>query len=243
MNLHPPDILLSRAEPADLGRAVLFWLFHGWWYLLAAFLIGSIPFGLVVSRLFFKTDIRASGSGNIGAANALRTLGRGAGVSVLVLDALKGAAAVLLPLLAMERGWPPFHRVAVSGSLQVDGLREAAGPAMCAIAAILGHCYSPWLHFKGGKGVATFLGVLLAVSWPSALVFVAVWLAVVLPTGLSSLGSMLGTLGGIAAVAYLVGPPTLYFSVPAAAIIVWQHRANVSRLLAGRENRLNLLKR
>jgi glycerol-3-phosphate acyltransferase PlsY len=219
---------------------VPFWFRHGWVFLLAAFLIGSIPFGLVVSRVFFGRDLRASGSGNIGAANALRTMGRGAGLAVLVLDALKGVVATALPAVAIDQHW--FQRPYPFFCCMPDEVAPILC-AMCAIAAILGHCYSPWLRFNGGKGVATLLGVLIVAYWPSALVFVAVWLAVVLPTGFASLGSILGTLASIAVIGYYVPAPTLYFTVPAAAIIIWKHRQNITRLLSGKENRLNLINR
>ena len=218
--------------------AIGFWLVHGWAFLVVAFLIGSIPFGLLVGRVFFKTDIRSAGSGNIGAANARRTMGRGAGISVLLLDAFKGALATSLPTLSLQchciplveifRGWTNAPPAILSGLL--------------AVAAVLGHCYSPWLGFKGGKGVATFLGVLIVVWWPSAITFIIVWLAIVLATGFASAGSILGTIAGIAAIWYAYGSFTLYFSVPAAGVIIWQHRTNIARLLAGNENRLNLLK-
>ncbi len=215
-----------------------YWIEHGSWCVIVAFFIGSIPFGLVVSRLFFKRDIRAAGSGNIGAANALRTMGKGAGIAVLLLDALKGVCATIFPYVSIGNGIVPA------------GLFDVTGPvaepevlcAMCAIAAILGHCYSPWLQWKGGKGVATLLGVFVVAAWPSAITFMVLWLAIVVPTGYASAGSIAGTVAGVAVLALLRGSGSLYFSVPAAAIIVWKHRENIARLIAGNENRLNLLK-
>jgi glycerol-3-phosphate acyltransferase PlsY len=194
------------------------------WVLAAAFLIGSIPFGLIVGRTFFKRDLRASGSGNIGAANALRTLGKTAGLAVLVLDVLKGVAAVLLA-----------HNFAA----EPDRIAPLAG-----LVAILGHCYTPWLRFKGGKGVATFLGCACALSWESALTFIVVWLAVVVPTGFSSAGSVLGVIA--AAAILLLGNQSAaawIFALGSATLVLWKHRQNLARLRAGTENRLELLKR
>ncbi|MBV8353779.1 MAG: glycerol-3-phosphate acyltransferase, partial [Candidatus Eremiobacteraeota bacterium] len=135
------------------------------------FLLGSLPTGLLVARVFFATDIRAAGSGNIGAANALRTLGRGAGALVLVVDALKGFIPALVGL--------EFSSVTLA--------------AAAAFAAIVGHCYSPWLRGRGGKGVATALGALFALCWPAALAFIAVWIPIVAASGYASLGSLTAT--------------------------------------------------
>ncbi len=222
------------------------WTAAGWPYLLLAFGIGAIPFGLVISRVFFKTDIRASGSGNIGAANALRTLGPKAGLAVLVLDALKGVVAVAVAWNL----WLHVPLYIASYGVRID-VDPASGPIwalvpLAGLAAVVGHCYTPFLRFRGGKGVATFLGATLALSPSSGLAFVIVWLAIVLPTGYASLGSMLGA---VAAGAILVltgdryGDSGYVFAVGSAAIIVWKHRENLGRLRLGTENRLALLKR
>ncbi len=224
----------------------LIWTAAGWPYLLLAFAIGAIPFGLVISRVFFKTDIRASGSGNIGAANALRTLGRKAGIAVLVLDALKGAIAVA----AAWNLWLHVPLYIASYGVHID-VDRSSGPIwalvpLAGLAAVIGHCYTPFLRFRGGKGVATFLGATIALAPVSGLAFVIVWLAIVLPTGYASLGSMLGA---VAAGAILVATGGRYgdsgylFAIGSAAIIVWKHRENLGRLRAGTENRLALLKR
>lgn len=181
-----------------------------------AFVLGSLPIGPIVSRLFYGTDIRKQGSGNIGAANVMRTLGRGAGAAVLILDALKGfiatdvAHAVGGLPLALVAGW----------------------------VAVLGHCYSPWLRFKGGKGVATELGVLFAVSWPAGLVFIGVWVAAVLACGYASVGSLLASLSSIATLWLFVNGWAALYATLVLALIAWRHRENVRRLLDGRENRL-----
>lgn len=185
----------------------------------AAFFLGSIPFGLIVGRLFYNSDIRASGSGNIGAANALRSYGKGGGGAVLVLDALKGAlAAVLCGLVAQSAAWEAFG----------------------AFAAVLGHCYSPWLRFRGGKGVATWLGALAVIAWPLALAFIALWLVVVVPTRWASLGSLSATVLSAAGLWVESGDASLgVWAAAAAAVIVWKHRENIGRLAAGRENKIS----
>jgi acyl phosphate:glycerol-3-phosphate acyltransferase len=187
---------------------------------IGSFFLGAIPFGVVVSRLFFRRDLRNEGSGNIGAANALRTLGKGGAIAVLVLDALKGA----LPVLAG---------------------RALDGPALAAVAAfaaIAGHCFSPFLNFRGGKGVATNLGAVLALAWPAGGIFAACWLAVVLATGYSSAGSLLGTLAMIPALWLLTGTAGGVYGLAAALLIFFMHRGNIARLRAGTESVLPLFR-
>jgi len=228
----------------------ILWTAWGWPYLVFAFLLGSIPFGIFVGRVFFRSDIRAAGSGNIGAANALRTYGRKAGLAVLALDALKGALAIATAwnLWLHVPLWIDVNGVRIDASA-TDGPIWALVP-LAGFAAVLGHCYSPWLRFRGGKGVATYLGALLALSPTAALAFAIVWLAIVLRTGFASLGSMLGA---VAAGALLVaagprfgvrfGDSAFVFAFGSLLVIVWKHRENLGRLRAGTENRLSLLKR
>jgi acyl phosphate:glycerol-3-phosphate acyltransferase len=185
----------------------------------AAFLAGSIPFGVIVGRVFFQVDLRAQGSGNIGAANALRTLGKAPAFVVLLLDALKG-------------GVPTAVAAGYGGEVQ-PWLGPLAGAA-----AILGHVYSPWLHWRGGKGVATHLGVLAALAWPAALAFGAVWLAAVLLTGFSSVGSLAGTFLAPFVLWVLAGPAAAGYGAFAALLIAYTHRENIARLRAGTENPL-----
>ncbi len=185
-----------------------------------AFFISAIPFGLVVSRLFFRRDLRTEGSGNIGAANALRSLGKGGAVAVLLLDALKGA----LPVVAgRARGG--------------DALAATA-----AFAAILGHCFSPFLGFRGGKGVATNFGAAIALAWPAGAVFAAIWLGVVALTGYSSAGSLSASLAMIPALWLLAGPAAGIYGLAAALLIVFMHRGNIARLRAGTESTLPLFR-
>ncbi len=186
------------------------------------FFVGSVPFGVLVSQLFYRTDIRQSGSGNIGAANALRTLGKRGAIAVLLLDAFKGFA--------------PTYATYV-----------LAGPALAtvvAFAAMLGHCYSPFLRFRGGKGVATFLGTLVAL-WPwAALIFAIVWIAAVLAFGYASVASMTATVAMIPTLGlgYADRRIGLLYGIAASALIVYAHRENLGRLRSGTENRFSLLK-
>jgi len=181
-----------------------------------AFLLGSLPFGLIVARVFFKTDIRAQGSGNIGAANAARTLGKSAGALVLILDALKGFAPTVL-------------------AQDVGGISLAL---VAGFAAIVGHCYSPWMRFRGGKGVATELGVLFGLAWQAALIFIGVWIVAVLATGFASVGSLLASISTIGSLWLFLDVRAAIYAACVVAIIAWRHRENIRRLFEGRENRL-----
>ena len=181
-----------------------------------AFLLGSIPVGLIVAKLGYRTDIRKEGSGNIGAANAARTLGRTAGVLVLVLDALKG----FIPTMVAQ---------------YIGGLPVAL---VAGFAAIVGHCYSPWLQMRGGKGVATELGVTFALAWQAALIFMGVWVLAVLATGYASVGSLLATLSTVATLWFFLDARAALYAVCVFALIAWRHRENIARLIGGRENRL-----
>jgi acyl phosphate:glycerol-3-phosphate acyltransferase len=186
----------------------------------AAFLIGSIPFGYVIGRLFYRTDIRATGSGNIGAMNALRALGKIGAVTVLLLDGLKGFAPSFLALALFSS-----HLLA----------------ALVAAGAVLGHCFSPWLGFRGGKGVATSFGAIFALSWPAGLVAVAGWIASAAFTRYSSVGSMFGSALAPFALWYFTGslPETVY-GIFAALLILFKHRENLRRLRAGTEGPIRL---
>ncbi|MDE2405015.1 MAG: glycerol-3-phosphate 1-O-acyltransferase PlsY [Sphingomonadales bacterium] len=195
-------------------------IFHQEWFgLVVGYLLGSIPFGLLLTRIGGAGDIRAIGSGNIGATNVLRTGRKGLAAATLLLDAAKGAVAVL----AMQHFNPPLQ-----------------GPVLAAaLGALLGHCFPVWLRFRGGKGVATMLGVMLALWWPSGLVFAAVWLAMLAVTRISSAGGMAGAVSAPLTAAYAFGPvrPTAAIAL-LAALVVFQHRANIGRLLRGEEPRV-----
>jgi len=195
-------------------------------YFLVSFLVGSIPFGYLIGRFAYRTDLRRHGSGNIGAMNALRTLGKTGAVAVLLLDAAKGVVPVLL------------------ASYRVAGLHHHAG-ALGAIVAVLGHCFSPWLNWKGGKGVATAVGAIFALSWPAGLVVVAAWiLGALVVTRYSSVGSMLAAIVSPFALVTFTHSfwPTI-FGVFLALFIPWTHRENVTRLRAGTEGPIRLFAR
>lgn len=203
-------------------------------YALAAFLAGSIPFGYLIGRFVYRTDIRTKGSGNIGAMNALRTLGKGGAIAVLVLDGAKGFLPAFLLLLS-----PP-------GAFAHLGFGGAMLPASIgAAAAVFGHCFSPWLGWKGGKGVATSIGATFALSWKAGLVVVAVYAAGALAiTHYSSVGSMLASVAApLALWAFTRSIPAAAYGVVSAALIVWAHRENIARLRAGTESPIGLFRK
>lgn len=189
----------------------------------AGYLLGSIPFGVILTRAFGAGDLRQIGSGNIGATNVLRTGRKGLAAATLILDGAKGAVAVLLARhFFPETG---DHGAMVAGA-----------------AAMIGHCYPVWLKFKGGKGVATLLGLSLALAWPIGLVFAGVWLGAVLLLRISSLGGMLGAVAAPLA-ALALGYPIYAIGLAGLAVIVlWRHRENIARLRAGTEPRVGAMK-
>ena len=189
----------------------------------AGYLLGSIPFGVLLTRAFGAGDLRQIGSGNIGATNVLRTGRKELAAATLVLDGAKGAVAVLLAR----------HFVPQLG----DHAAMIAGAA-----AMIGHCYPVWLKFRGGKGVATLLGLALALAWPVGLVFAAVWLGTVLLLRISSLGGMAGAVAApVAALAF--GYPVYAVGLAGLAVIVlWRHSENIARLRAGTEPRVGAKK-
>lgn len=188
-----------------------------------AFLIGSIPFGYVIGRIFYRTDIRKSGSGNIGAMNALRTLGKGGAIAVLLLDGAKGFLPAFL-LLTLSH--------------------DALAAVVAAIAAVLGHCFSPWLSWRGGKGVATSFGAIFALSWQAGLVAVAAWILGAFATSYSSVGSMLGNIVSPFALFFFTrSVPMAVYGVFAALFIIYTHRENIGRLRAGTESGIAFLRR
>jgi glycerol-3-phosphate acyltransferase PlsY len=181
---------------------------------LASYAIGSFPSGVLVARAS-GVDIRAVGSGNIGATNVARNLGRRRGAIVLLLDALKGAAPVGgLLLLGADARLSPWTI-------------PAAG-----LAAILGHCASPWLRFRGGKGVATSLGVFAVIAPEITAIAIAAWLVLYLAFRIASIGSIAAAIGFPVAVWFLGEPtPVLVTALGAAAIVVAKHHGNIRRLL------------
>ncbi|MFM5893908.1 MAG: glycerol-3-phosphate 1-O-acyltransferase PlsY [Novosphingobium sp.] len=179
------------------------------------YLLGSIPFGLILTKAFGAGDLRNIGSGSIGATNVLRTGRKGLAAGTLLLDAGKGALAVWLA----AQWWPLAAPVAAFG-------------------AIVGHCFPVWLNFKGGKGVATALGILLALSWQLALVCIAVWLVAFLISRISSVGGISAAIAAAPA-AWALGHGELILPLAGIALVIlWRHRANIARLRAGTEPRV-----
>jgi glycerol-3-phosphate acyltransferase PlsY len=183
---------------------------------LIGYLLGSIPFGLILTKLAGTEDLRSIGSGNIGATNVLRTGRKGLAAATLLLDALKGTAAVII-------------------ASDIGGSNAAM---LAAFGAFLGHLFPLWLNFKGGKGVAVYIGVLIGLFWPAAIVFCVVWLATALASRYSSLSAL---------VASVITPLFMWWSGQAALaalfavlsiLLFYMHRANIQRLYAGTEGKI-----
>lgn len=179
------------------------------------YLLGSIPFGLLLTRLAGKGDIRDIGSGNIGATNVLRTGSKGLAAATLILDALKGAAAVLIA----QRLWPDAVNFAAAG-------------------ALIGHLYPVWLRFKGGKGVATLLGVLLPLLPVAALVYALVWVGLLLTVRISSVAGMAAAVSAPVTAAAMGEQSLFPLLLGFALLVIWKHRENIRRLARGEEPRL-----
>lgn len=183
--------------------------------LLAGYLLGSIPFGLLLARLGGKGDIREIGSGNIGATNVLRTGSKGLAAATLLLDAAKGAAAVLLA----QRLW-------------LDAVNFAAAGAM------IGHLYPAWLRFKGGKGVATFLGVLAPLLPVAALVYALVWIGLLIIVRISSVAGMAAAASAPITAAVVNEQALFPMLLGFALLVIWKHQENIRRLAKSEEPRI-----
>jgi len=183
--------------------------------LVLGYLFGSIPFGLILTRLAGKGDLRKIGSGNIGATNVLRTGSKWLAALTLILDCLKATAAIVVSRLLF-------------------------GPdsvAFAAAGAFVGHLYPIWLRFRGGKGVATLLGILIALLWPAALVYAAVWLFLLLMLRISSLAGMTAVITA-PIVAVALHSPYALMLLGFAVLVLWKHRENIFRLTKGTEPRI-----
>lgn len=180
------------------------------------YLLGSIPFGIILTRMFGAGDLRQIGSGNIGATNVLRTGNRKLAAATLLLDGLKGTAAVLLA-----------------------GLFGPAAALVAGVGAFLGHVFPVWLGFRGGKGVATFLGVLLAIAWPAFLVFALVWIGMAYAFRFSSLAALVASVATPVVLAVMgLGWPTVLAFAAMTALLVAKHHQNIAKLMAGTESRI-----
>ncbi|WP_291730110.1 glycerol-3-phosphate 1-O-acyltransferase PlsY [Leisingera sp. F5] len=178
--------------------------------------LGSVPFGMVVTRIFGLGNLREIGSGNIGTTNVLRTGSKAAAALTLILDGGKGAAAVLL-----------------ARSLAGEDAAQAAG-----LMAFLGHCFPVWLGFKGGKGVATFLGLMLALAWPVGIACCLTWLAAAALSRISSMGALVSAASGSVWALVLGYQPVAVLAVLLATVVFIRHSANIARLRAGTEPRI-----
>lgn len=187
--------------------------------LLLGYLLGSIPFGLIYTRLAGLGDVRSIGSGNIGATNVLRTGNKKLAIATLLSDMAKGLIGVLIAKeFSIEAG------------------------ILAGIGAFLGHCFPIWLKFKGGKGVATFVGVIAGLLWQALLVFIAVWLLTAFLTRYSSLAALVATLSACVA-AFLLGNIQIFGTLVLLTILTWLfHRENISRLLSGSESKIGAKK-
>ncbi len=183
--------------------------------LAAGYLLGSIPFGLLLTKLGGKGDIREIGSGNIGATNVLRTGSKGLAAATLLLDAAKGAAAVLLA----QQLWPDSVNFAAAG-------------------ALIGHLYPAWLRFKGGKGVATMLGILVPLFWQAAVVYAVIWVGLLLILRISSVAGMSAAASAPITAAILDEQALFPMLLGFALLVIWKHRENIRRLAKGEEPRL-----
>ena len=183
--------------------------------LLLGYLLGSIPFGLLLTRLAGKGDVRAIGSGNIGATNVLRTGSKPLAAATLILDCLKATAAVL-----------------IAGALFEDAERFAAA------GALVGHLYPVWLKFKGGKGVATYLGVLIPLLPVAAAIYAAVWLGLLLVARISSVAGIAAAASAPISAALLGAESLFPMLLGFTLLVVWKHHGNIARLRAGTEPRV-----
>ncbi|TNC74135.1 glycerol-3-phosphate 1-O-acyltransferase PlsY [Rubellimicrobium roseum] len=196
-------------EIVSPGSVLLLWAAFG-------YLLGSIPFGVLVTRALGLGDVRAIGSGNIGATNVLRTGSKGAAAATLLLDGGKGALAVVLA-----------RALAAEDAVQVAGFM-----------AFLGHCFPVWLGFRGGKGVATFLGLLLAAAWPVGIAACLTWLATAAALRISSLAALVAAVLSPLWAVLLGRPEMAALALGLALLILIRHCANITRLLAGTEPRI-----
>lgn len=199
-----------------------------WLTLFICYLIGSIPFGLIFTRMAGLGDVRAIGSGNIGATNVLRTGNKKIAALTLLCDMLKGTLAVILAAL-LAGIYGNFALIPLGG-----------------FSAFIGHLYPVWLKFKGGKGVATYLGVCIGLYWPAAIVFACVWLLTAFITRYSSLSALFAVIL-VPVFVFLFMPSLLYQLIALvltvmSIIVIFKHRANIARLLKGEENQIGMKK-
>jgi acyl phosphate:glycerol-3-phosphate acyltransferase len=203
----PVERLRSRPMTQDIASLAA--------VLIVGYLLGSIPFGLLLTRFAGLGDIRTIGSGNIGATNVLRTGNKGLAAATVLLDGLKGTVPVLIG------AWVSPEAALAGG-----------------FGAFIGHLFPVWLNFKGGKGIATYIGALAAVSLPAGLAFGAVWIATAAATRFSSASALLASLLTPVLLWFIASPAAALVFLAMTAITWWRHEANIRRLLAGTETRI-----
>jgi glycerol-3-phosphate acyltransferase PlsY len=195
---------------------------------LLGYALGSIPFGLLLTKYAGLGDVRKIGSGNIGATNVLRTGNKGLAAATLACDLLKGTVAVLIASRFVSHEWP---------------VTTGLGSVLAGVGAVIGHMYPVWLKFKGGKGVATFLGVLLGIAWQAAIGAALVWLAVAFASRYSSLAALVATAVSPVILYFLGYPPVAALFLLIATLVWWKHSENISRLLSGNESKIGSKKK
>ena len=195
---------------------------------LLGYALGSIPFGLLLTKYAGLGDVRKIGSGNIGATNVLRTGNKGLAAATLACDLLKGTVAVLIASRFVSHEWP---------------VTTGLGSVLAGVGAVIGHMYPVWLKFKGGKGVATFLGVLLGIAWQAAIGAALVWLAGAFASRYSSLAALVATAVSPVILYFLGYPPVAALFLLIAVLVWWKHSENISRLLSGNESKIGSKKK
>ena len=213
--------------------------------LVMAYLLGSIPTSYLIGKIFFKTDIRKSGSGNIGATNALRAYGAKVGVIVLAVDMLKGVAAVLITQAIMSGSY-----IIAMESMMISGVTMYnLTVSLAALIVILGHVFSVWLRFKGGKGVATAAGVFIALMPMQLLLALVLFIYIVWTTKYVSLGSIIAASALLATevisqmLNHYPNIPRMVLVILIVLMIIIRHKSNISRLLTGTENKISFKKK
>ena len=185
--------------------------------ILFAYLIGSIPFGIIISKIMGLGNLRNIGSGNIGATNVLRTGNKLAAILTLIFDLLKGAIAVIITYYIFN-----------------DTTAQIA-----ALSSFLGHCFPIWLKFKGGKGVATFIGISLALYWPAGILICLTWVLIAFLSRTSSLSALISSLSSILWV-WVLGAPSAVFIMTVLTILIWyRHKENIKRIIKNTEPKIN----
>ncbi|MGI9479448.1 MAG: glycerol-3-phosphate 1-O-acyltransferase PlsY [Hyphomicrobiaceae bacterium] len=204
--------------------------------ILVGYLVGSIPFGLIFTRIAGYGDVRKIGSGNIGATNVLRTGDKRLAAATLVFDALKGTAAVILgPLVASLFLDADTSRSSIDTAIALAPAAYAAG-----VAAFFGHVFPVWLGFRGGKGVAVYIGILLGLVWPAAIAFCAIWLGVAFTTRYSSLSALASSFITPFAAFYFQNATAAGVAAVMSVILILKHRTNIQRLVAGQEPKIGV---